>query len=96
MEIAEVPGNPEAFVVRGHEARLGRVVTNLLDNALSFSPENGVVKVVARRVGAEVELVVDDEGPGIPSDKLEDIFKRFYSGSPQTDRTVGKNSGPRA
>ena len=84
---------PHAFVVRGHEARLGRVVTNLLDNALSFSPENGVVKVVARRVGAEVELVVEDEGPGIPSDKVEDIFKRFYSDRPQTDRTVGKNSG---
>jgi two-component system sensor histidine kinase ChvG len=93
VEIAEVPGNPDAFVVRGHEARLGRVVTNLLDNALSFSPENGVVRVVARRVGAEVELVVDDEGPGIPSDKLEDIFKRFYSDRPQTDSTVGKNSG---
>ena len=93
VEIAEVPGNSEAFVVRGHEARLGRVVTNLLDNALSFSPENGVVRVVARRVGAEVELVVDDEGPGIPSDQLEDIFKRFYSDRPQTDRTVGKNSG---
>jgi len=49
--------------------------------------------VVARRVGTEVELVVDDDGPGIPSDKLEDVFKRFYSDRPQTDRTVGKNSG---
>jgi two-component system sensor histidine kinase ChvG len=93
LEVVEMPENPDAFVVRGHEARLGRVVTNLLDNALSFSPENGVVKVVARRVGAEVELVVEDEGPGIPSDKFEDIFKRFYSDRPQTDRTVGKNSG---
>jgi two-component system sensor histidine kinase ChvG len=93
LEVHEVPGNPDAFVVRGHEARLGRVVTNLLDNALSFSPEKGVVRVIARRVGAEIELVVEDEGPGIPSDKLEDIFKRFYSDRPQTDRTVGKNSG---
>jgi two-component system sensor histidine kinase ChvG len=37
--------------------------------------------------------VVEDEGPGIPANKLEDIFKRFYSDRPQTDRTVGKNSG---
>jgi len=36
---------------------------------------------------------VEDEGPGIPANKLEDIFKRFYSDRPQTDRTVGKNSG---
>ena len=45
LEIEEVPGNPDAFVVRGHEARLGRVITNLLDNAISFSPEHGVVTV---------------------------------------------------
>ena len=51
-----MPDHPDAFVVRGHEARLGRVVTNLLDNALSFSPEGGVVRVSARRVGGEVEL----------------------------------------
>ena len=47
----------------------------------------------ARRLGQEIEIVVDDEGPGIPEDKLEDIFNRFYSDRPQTDRTVGKNSG---
>jgi two-component system sensor histidine kinase ChvG len=37
--------------------------------------------------------MVEDDGPGIPEDKLEDIFKRFYSDRPQTDGTVGKNSG---
>src|SRR5215471_15850607 len=65
----------------------------LLDNAVSFSPENGVVTVRARRIGTEIEIVVEDEGPGIPANKLEDIFKRFYSDRPQTDRTIGKNSG---
>ena len=79
--------------MRGHEARLGRVITNLLDNALSFSPEGGVITVSARRVGNEVEIVVDDDGPGIPEDKLEDIFERFYSDRPQSDNTLGKNSG---
>ncbi|MDX2203499.1 MAG: stimulus-sensing domain-containing protein [Hyphomicrobiaceae bacterium] len=85
--------SPSAFVVSGHEARLGRVITNLLDNAISFSPEHGVVSVSMRRIGSEVEIVVEDEGPGIPPDKLDDVFKRFYSDRPQTDRTVGKNSG---
>src|SRR5581483_245677 len=92
LQVSE-PREETAYIVRGHEARLGRVITNLLDNAFSFSPEDGVITVSARRVGAEVEIVVEDEGPGIPPDKLEDVFKRFYSDRPQTDRTVGKNSG---
>ncbi|HEY7084388.1 MAG TPA: stimulus-sensing domain-containing protein [Hyphomicrobiaceae bacterium] len=85
--------DPSTYVVRGLEERLSRVITNLLDNAVSFSPANGIVRVSARRLGSEIELVVADEGPGIPANKLEDIFKRFYSDRPQTDRTVGKNSG---
>ena len=93
LDIAEAPHNPSAFVVQGHDARLGRVVTNLIDNALSFSPSHGLTTVSARRVGAEIEIVVDDEGPGVPVDKLEAIFDRFYSDRPQTDGTIGKNSG---
>lgn len=86
-------GAANAFVVSGHEARLGRVITNLLQNAISFSPEHGVVSVRMQRIGGEVEIIVDDDGPGIPPDKLNDIFKRFYSDRPQTDQTLGKNSG---
>jgi two-component system, OmpR family, sensor histidine kinase ChvG len=93
LDIAEQSQEPAPYVVRGLEARLGRVITNLIDNAISFSPENGVITVRARRAGPEVEIVVEDDGPGIPEDKLEDIFKRFYSDRPQTDGTVGKNSG---
>jgi len=93
LDIAELPHAPSAYVVRGLEERLSRVITNLLDNAVSFSPVNGVVRVSARRQGSEIEIVVEDEGPGVPANKLEDIFKRFYSDRPQTDRTLGKNSG---
>jgi two-component system sensor histidine kinase ChvG len=82
-----------SFIVMGHDARLGRVITNLLDNAISFSPEGGVVALRARRVGAEIEIVVDDDGPGIPPDQLDNIFERFYSDRPQSDSTLGKNSG---
>jgi two-component system sensor histidine kinase ChvG len=82
-----------AFIVMGHDARLGRVITNLLDNAISFSPEGGVVAVRCRRIGEEIEVVVDDDGPGIPPDQLENIFERFYSDRPQSDSTLGKNSG---
>jgi two-component system sensor histidine kinase ChvG len=83
----------DAFIVMGHEARLGRVITNLLDNAISFSPEGGAVAVRARRLASEIEIIVDDDGPGIPADKLDDIFERFYSDRPQSDSTLGKNSG---
>jgi two-component system, OmpR family, sensor histidine kinase ChvG len=83
----------DAFIVMAHEARLGRVITNLLDNAISFSPEGGVVTARARRLASEIEIVVDDDGPGIPADKLDDVFERFYSDRPQSDSTLGKNSG---
>lgn len=93
LAVQEVPRHPGAFVVMGHDARLGRVLTNLLDNALSFSPEGGTVTVSARRDRGIVEILVDDEGPGIPPDNLEQIFERFYSDRPQSDATLGKNSG---
>jgi two-component system sensor histidine kinase ChvG len=83
----------DAFIVMGHDARLGRVLTNLLDNAISFSPQGGVVAVRARRAGGKVEIIVDDDGPGIPPDRLDAVFERFYSDRPQSDSTVGKNSG---
>lgn len=91
--VVEDNPSPTAFVVAGHEARLGRVLDNLIGNAISFSPEHGVVSVFMRRIATEIEIVVEDDGPGIPPDKLEDVFKRFYSDRPQTDRTIGKNSG---
>ena len=52
------------FAVPGHDSRLGQVMSNLLSNACSFSPEGSVVRVTCRRVRTEVEIVVDDEGPG--------------------------------
>ena len=93
LTIAAAPQSPHPYFIMAHEARLGRVVTNLLDNALSFSPDGGLVTVQARRQGGEIEITVDDQGPGMPPDKLEDIFSRFYSDRPQTDSTIGKNSG---
>lgn len=82
-----------ALLVKGHEGRLGQVVTNLVDNAISFSSEGSTVTVSARRIGSEVEFAVVDQGPGMPADKLEQVFDRFYSDRPESDRTRGKNSG---
>ncbi len=54
------------LVVRGHDSRLVQVFDNLIENALSFSPPGGVVTVTARRRSGRVEVLVEDQGPGIP------------------------------
>lgn len=82
-----------SYLVNGDDGRMGQVITNLVDNAISFSPENGVVTVRARHQGSKIEIFVDDEGPGIPPNSLEIVFDRFYSDRPATEATRGKNSG---
>lgn len=82
-----------AYMVRGDEGRLAQVLTNLVDNAISFSPENSVVTVTARNRNQHVEMIVEDQGPGIPENRLDVIFDRFYSDRPATDHQRGKNSG---
>jgi two-component system sensor histidine kinase ChvG len=93
FEVVPKPNGDLRHFVKGHEGRLGQVVTNLIDNAASFSPENGVVTVRLRNLGNEVELAVEDEGPGMADDALEKVFERFYSDRPQSDSIIGKNSG---
>jgi two-component system sensor histidine kinase ChvG len=93
IDLVIEPAPPSSYKVRGNDGRLGQVFTNLIDNALSFSPEGGKVTVRARPNGTKVEITVEDEGTGIPSDKLNQIFDRFYSDRPQTDAKRGKNSG---
>jgi two-component system sensor histidine kinase ChvG len=75
----------------GHDSRLSQVIVNLLDNAISFSPPGGRVSVKAKRVAAEIQIAVEDEGPGIPPENLERIFERFYTDRPQ--ESFGQNSG---
>ena len=58
-------GGPLAFVVPGHDSRLGQVINNLIDNARSFAPPDSTVRVTCRRLRDEIEIVVDDDGPGI-------------------------------
>ena len=82
---------PDAAVI-GRDERLGQIVRNLVDNAVSFSPDGGTVALSARTEGHFVRVMVEDEGPGIPPDNLETIFRRFYTERPQ-DHDFGTNSG---
>jgi two-component system sensor histidine kinase ChvG len=67
------------------------VISNLIDNARSFSPAGGRVKLTCRRLKDEVEIAVDDDGPGIRQDALEKVFERFYTDRP--NQSFGQNSG---
>ena len=90
FEIAYASG-AHPYRVTGHDSRLSQVIVNLLDNALSFSPPGGKVTVAGRRIGSEMQIAVEDEGPGIPEENLERIFERFYTDRPQ--ESFGQNSG---
>jgi two-component system, OmpR family, sensor histidine kinase ChvG len=84
-------GDRRAFVMPGHDSRLGQVVDNLIDNARSFSPAGGCVRITCRRVKRDIEIVVDDDGPGVRPEALDKIFERFYTDRPH--QGFGQNSG---
>jgi len=84
-------GSPAAFKAPGHDSRLGQVVSNLIDNARSFSAVGGTVRITCRRFKNEIEIVVDDDGPGIRPEALDKIFERFYTDRPH--QGFGQNSG---
>jgi two-component system, OmpR family, sensor histidine kinase ChvG len=89
---ARFEGSPrDTFSIPGHDSRLGQVISNLLVNAQSFSNAGGKVRIVCRRVRSEIEIVIDDDGPGIREDALEKIFERFYTDRPH--QGFGQNSG---
>jgi two-component system sensor histidine kinase ChvG len=82
----------DVAVVLGEEGRLIRVLDNLIDNAVSFSPEGGLVQIIATVADHEVLVSVEDEGPGVPPSEREHIFRRFHSVRPEGE-AFGKHSG---
>ena len=84
-------GTTDTFSVPGHDSRLGQVISNLLSNAQSFSNAGGRVRILCRRLRTQIEIVVDDDGPGIRPDALERVFERFYTDRPH--QGFGQNSG---
>jgi len=82
---------PNQQLLPGHDGRLGQVITNLVDNAVSFSPEGAIVDVELNRSGKMVHITVKDQGRGIRGD-ADQIFKRFYTDRPTSDG-FGNHSG---
>lgn len=83
--------NEHAFVIFAHAERIGQVFRNILDNALSFSPEKGQIVIHAKGEKETVEITIEDQGPGIDPEAFEKIFSRFYTDRPSG--VFGQNSG---
>jgi two-component system sensor histidine kinase ChvG len=79
-------------IVMGRDERLGQVFRNLIDNAISFSPDAGCVALSAHPSKQVVRIAVEDNGPGLPPENVDTIFKRFYTERP-SEHGFGKNSG---
>jgi len=77
LDSARIEADPE---------RLQRVLRNLLDNALRYTPRGGRIRVQAAADSAAVRVSVNDSGPGVAADELERIFDRFYRGEPSRRR----------
>ena len=85
-------GHSRALIVPGIESRLSQIFLNAIANAVSFSPPDGEIRIRAVPDGRAVLVTVEDQGPGIPPDKLTAIFDRFYSERPAGEK-FGTHSG---
>ncbi len=84
---------PDLPLVQGDDERLGQVLTNLLDNAVKYTPEGGAIEVSGRAVSEggllQVELCVADSGVGIPPADRPRVFERFYRVDKARSRELG-------
>lgn len=82
----------EPVYIRAFETPFAQVLRNLIDNAMTFSPEEGAVTVHVQAEEQTVRIIVDDVGPGIPPGNLDAVFERFYTQRPK-GATFGSHSG---
>lgn len=93
LKIGKPPAGAKGFYISGHDLRLGQVITNLVENARSFVPEQGGrVTISLESTGRRAKITVEDNGPGIKAEKVERIFERFYTDRPSGE-AFGQNSG---
>jgi signal transduction histidine kinase len=85
----DVEAEEASIRARADVDMLRQVLANLLDNAVKYSPDGGAVTVRVRAAGPNVELVVADNGIGIPLDAQERVFEKFFRADPNLSRGVG-------
>ena len=85
---------PQSLEINGDEALIKVLIQNLVDNALKFSlPDSKPVKVSLRQTDDEVQIIVDDDGQGIPEDQVEKIFEPFVKLNPARGHRAGYGLG---
>ncbi|WP_036240417.1 sensor histidine kinase [Mesorhizobium sp. STM 4661] len=93
LKVAKLPQGVKGYFVTGHDLRIGQVITNLIENARSFVPEErGHIAISLERAGKVNIVTIDDNGPGIRADNIDRIFERFYTDRPAGE-AFGQNSG---
>ncbi|NNH28273.1 HAMP domain-containing protein [Rhizobium sp. SEMIA 4085] len=93
LAIERKPGVKTRFVVNGHDLRIGQIITNLIENARSFVPdEGGKITVRLFRTRSRCIVYIEDNGPGIQAENIDRIFERFYTDRPESEG-FGQNSG---
>ena len=80
------------FTVLGMRDRLGQVFANLIANAVSFSPPDGIIRITGDHLNGRICIVIEDQGPGMPPGKFEAVFERFYTERPKGEK-FGTHSG---
>ena len=79
--------------ILGNPLQLQRMVTNLIENAIKFTPSMGTIEIRCRVEGGQLILEVSDNGPGIPLEDQPHIFEKFYRGSNLSQVTSGTGLG---
>ena len=93
LKVAKLPAGARGYFVVGHDLRIGQVITNLIENARSFVPdERGYISINLSRSGRYNIITIDDNGPGIRAENIDRIFERFYTDRPSSE-AFGQNSG---
>lgn len=89
----DAKGAKQDFIVNGHDLRLGQIITNLIENARSFVPDDvGRISIRLSQSRGRVNVTVEDNGPGIQAEDIDRIFERFYTDRPEGE-SFGQNSG---
>ena len=89
----DAKGAKQDFIVNGHDLRLGQIITNLIENARSFVPDDGGrISIRLSQSRGRVNVTVEDNGLGIQAEDIDRIFERFYTDRPEGE-SFGQNSG---